>query len=55
MKISFSNDMTVNPHDDFGLHKQGVSQLLSEMTLHASFSLNMREKCIVNNVGWEIP
>ena len=32
MKISFSNDITVNPHHDFGLRKQEVSHLLAETT-----------------------
>ena len=55
MKISFSNDITANSHSDFGLLKQEVSQLLSEKTFLLLFSLNMREKCIVNDVGWKIP
>ena len=43
-----------NPLHDLGLHKQEISYLLSKTTFLLFFSLMMKEKCIVNNVGWKI-
>ena len=49
-----TNYSSVRTNTRFTVLKQEVSQLLSEKNISASFSLNMREKCFVNNVGWNI-